>query len=189
MKDNHQVNLKLIALSLALPVFLSGCATQMVHDRHGTVHETKWEKVVNYEKNSSGDYVVCASGSLAQRGPGYYQIQISKRAIPMFKSYGNRKMIFPYSDQFTKLISPPTTLKEDSMSSLPTPVIGEEGEYGEENCIIFPGWDNGIDVVIYCPSPTTYDTKGKILLPLAVVSDVVTFPVQCILVGFSFMDQ
>jgi len=186
MKDNHQVNLKLIALSLALPVFLSGCATQMVHDRHGTVHETKWEKVVNYEKSNSGDYVVCAFGSLAQRGLGYYQIQISKRAIPMFKSYDNCKIIFPYSDQFTKLTSPPTTVKENPLSSLPTPVIGKNGE---ENRIILPGWDNGIDIVIYCPNPTTYDTKGKILLPLAVVSDVITFPVQCVLVGFSFMDQ
>jgi hypothetical protein len=186
MKDNHQVKLKLIALSLALPILLSGCATQMVHDRHGTVHETKWKHVVNYEKNSSGDYVVCAFGSLAQQGLGYYQIQISKSAIPMFKSYGNRKIIFPYSDQFTKLTSPPTTVKKDSMPSLPTPVVGEKRE---ENCIIFPGWDNGIDVVIYCPSPTTYDTKGKILLPLAVISDVVTFPVQCVLAGFSFLEQ
>lgn len=186
MKDDHQVNLKLITLSLAFPVFLSSCATQMVHDRHGTVHETRWEKVVNYEKNSSGDYIVCAFGSLAQQGPGYYQIQISKRAIPLFKSYGNRKMIFPYSDQFTKLTYPPATVKEDTRSSLPTPMVGEDGE---KNCIIFPGWDNGIDIVVYCPSPTTYDTKGKILLPLAVVSDVVTFPVQCVLVGFSFLDQ
>ncbi len=186
MKDNYPVNLKLIILSLILPVLLTGCATQMVTDRHGTLHETKWGEVINYEKNSSGDYIICAFGNLAQRGPGYYQIKISKRDIPIFKSYDNCKLIYPNVDQFTKLISPPVNTEKSSAPTLQPPFVGESRS---ENCITLLGWDDGTDIVIYCPSPMTYDTDGKILLPLAVVSDIVTFPVQCILVGFSFLEQ
>lgn len=177
------MNIK-ITLILAIAPVLSGCATSMVHERHGTLHQTKWDDVVNYDESSSGDYTICVSGNLAHLGRGYYQVEISKREIKT--TYDDQKIVYPYKMDFTKLTFPPKSVKDESALSQHAPFI--KG-LGEENCIVLPNWDNGRDVIVECPNSTTYDTKGKILLPLAVVSDVVTFPIQCVLVGFSFMEQ
>lgn len=174
-----------ISLTLTIATLLSGCTTQMVHENYGTLHETKWTEVTSYGKNSSGDYIICVSGDLAQRGSGSYKIQIPKWKIKLTSKWCDEKKIFLYEYQIADLSSS-ARVQANFISILQTPQIGGNGD---ENCIILPGWDAGTDVVIHCYDETTYDTKGKILFPFAVAFDVVTLPAYPFLVAFSFLEQ
>ena len=179
-----KMNIK-ITLCLAIVATLSGCATQMVHENHGTLHETKWNEITSYEKTSSGDYIICVSGDLAQRGSGSYQIDVSKWKIKITDKWYDKKYIRLSEYQIADL-SPSASVKTNFISTLQTPLIGDDGE---EHCIILPGWDNGTDVIIHCYDETTYDTKGKLLFPFAVAYDVITLPAYPFLIGFSFLEQ
>jgi hypothetical protein len=152
---NDTMNLK-FALILIIASLLSGCATQMVCKNHGTLHKTKWDEIISYEKNSSGDYIIGVSGNLAQRGSGSYQIEISEWKIKTTSKWDNKKEIFLYEYRIADL-PPSASVKTNFTSTLQLPKIGD---VGEENRIILPGWDNGTDVIVHCYDETTYDTEG-----------------------------
>jgi len=183
MLKGQKIFFKYLTLLSVCGMILSSCASAVLTAEHATSYDKSIEQILSYEKDNTGSYRVKVVGELDVEGFGIYEIKISKFHLMFNHVGGDRegsRTIHARRRHLT-FISDTLGINEELLldEEISEPFI-KDGRL-----IVFPGWDNGYDVVVVLKNFHVYDNMGRTLLPLSILIDLVTLPFQFVWLLFS----